>query len=430
MKIPHLRWYIAVLLFLSTVINYIDRQTLSVVAPVLTKELHLSPVDYSNILTAFLAAYTIMYLGSGLLVDRWGTRKSLSIFMVWWSISNMCHAFTRTAMQLGAFRLLLGLGESGNFMAAVKAISEWYPAKERALVNGMVQAGAAVGAIVATPVVAWITVRFGWQTAFLATGSLGLFWLAAWLFFFYLPEHHPRITDAERDLVMADTTAPDSPPGKIQEKPRWIDLLQMRQTWGLLLSRFLSDPVWWFYLFWLPKYLVEQRGFTMIEMGMMAWLPYLTADAGSILGGLFSGWLIKRNWTVIDARVGAMLPFALMMPLSILVGFAPSRILCLTLISLVTFSHMAWKTNLVTLTNDIYPTRIVGSVAGLVAFGNGLGGTLFTYLTGWIVQYFGYNSVFIVMGFLHPLAFLLVRFLVRGELKFSEPSLTQNPSLA
>ena len=195
-----------------------------------------------------------------------------------------------------------------------------------------------------------------------------------------------------------------------------MDLLRYPQTWGLFWARFFSDPVWWFYLFWLPKYLVEQRGFTMMEMGMLAWLPYLTADLGSLAGGLISGYLLRRGWAAIRARAAGMLPFAMLMPLSVVIAFTPSRAITLLLISIVTFAHMAWKTNLQTLTNDIYPVRVVGSVSGIAAFGNGLGGALFTFLTGQIVQHFSYNAIFVIMGFMHPIAFGIVRLLVRERI--------------
>ncbi len=391
-RVP-LRWIIAALLFLSTVINYIDRQTLSIVAPTLTKEMNLSALEYSYILNGFLIAYTLMYLGSGWLVDRWGTRVSLAVFITWWSASNMLHGFAGNGLHLGIFRVMLGLGESGNFMAAIKVISEWYPAKERAFVNGLVNAGASVGAIIAPPAVTWILLAYGWRTAFVTTGALGFIWLAAWLLIYRVPE-----------LPAATASQP---------RQSWLSLLEYRQTWGLLLGRFLSDPVWWFYLFWLPKYLVEKRGFTIAEMGMLAWMPYLSADAGAIFGGLLSGYLIKRGWPVLAARSAGMWPFAAVMPVSILIAYTPSRELALALICLVTFAHMAWKTNIMTITNDIYPLRVVGSVSGIVAFGNGVGGTLFTMLTGYIVQYFSYNAIFIMMGFMHPISYLMFRALVR-----------------
>ncbi len=411
MRIPHLRWWIAALLFLSTVINYIDRQTLSVLSPVLTRELHLSPIEYSNILTAFLAAYTVMYVGSGFLVDRWGTRRSLSVFMVWWSVSNMLHAFAQGVWSLGILRFLLGMGESGNFMAAFKAVSEWYPAKERAFVNGLINGGAAIGAVIAPPVITWINGKYGWQPAFVVTGSLGFIWLAFWLFLYHPPETHPRITEEERAYVLADPAVASST-GRVP----WQQVLKYPQTWGLLLARFFSDPVWWFYLFWLPKYLVEQRGFTMAEMGMMAWMPYLAADAGALVGGWTSGKLIAQGRDALKARMMVMLPFAMLMPLSLAVNHAPSRTLTLTLICIVTFSHMAWKTNQTTLTNDVFPKPMIGTVAGILAFGNGLGGTLFTWMTGYVVQWFGYEAIFILMSVLHPLSYFIVRRLVRQPL--------------
>jgi ACS family hexuronate transporter-like MFS transporter len=411
MRIPHLRWWIAALLFLSTVINYIDRQTLSVLSPVLARELHLSPIEYSNILTAFLAAYTVMYVGSGFLVDRWGTRLSLSVFMVWWSLANMAHAFAQGVWSLGILRFLLGMGESGNFMAAFKAVSEWYPAKERALVNGLINGGAAIGAVIAPPVITWINAQYGWQPAFVVTGSLGFVWLALWLFIYYPPDRHPRITAEERAYVLADP-----PVAAGAAKVPWQQLLQYPQTWGLLLARFFSDPVWWFYLFWLPKYLVEQRGFTMAEMGMLAWMPYLAADAGALTGGWISGRLVARGMDPLRARMAIMLPFAMVMPLSLAVNHAPTRTLTLTLICLITFSHMAWKTNQATLTNDVFPKPLIGTVSGILAFGNGLGGTLFTWMTGYVVQWFGYEAIFVLMSVLHPLSYFIVRRLVRQPL--------------
>lgn len=414
MKIPNIRWWIAGLLFLSTVINYVDRQTLSIVAPQLTKELGLSPMEYSNILNAFLVAYTLMYLGSGVLVDRWGTRAALGAFVGWWSVSNMLHAFARNAVQLGAFRLLLGLGEPGNFMAAARAISEWYTPKERAFVNGLVQAGASVGAVIAPPLVVWLLKAYDWRSAFVITGATGLFWLAAWLWLYRLPREHPRITPAELSLLEANQ--PKHRPARVP----WASLLGYRQTWGLLLGRFFSDPVWWFYLFWLPKFLADKRGFSMEQIGMLAWLPYLTADLGSVAGGIFSGALVNRNWEVLRARATGMWPFALLMPLSIIIPYSPSDTVVLGIICVVTFAHMAWKTNIMTITNDIYPTHVVGSLAGIVAFGNGLGGTLFTWLVGWIVQYYSYDAIFIMMGFMHPVAYLVFRRLVREPVVLKE----------
>lgn len=389
----NIRWFIAAFLFLASVINYIDRQTLSVVAPQLTRELHMSPVQYSNVLQAFLIAYTIMYLGSGFLVDRWGTQVSLAAFMAFWSVSNMLHAFARTPFQLGVFRALLGIGEPGNFMAGFKAISEWFPPKERAFVNGLQNGGASIGAIVAPPLIVWLTIKFNWHTAFVVTGAIGLVWLIGWLSIYSTPP-----------LLTARSVAP---------QPK-SELLRLPQTWGLLFAKFFSDPVWWFYLFWLPKYLVEQRHFSMLQMGMLAWLPYLTADLGAFGGGIASGWLIKRGYEPVRARKITLLPCALIMPLSVLVPGSSSAV-AMVLISVVTFAHMAWKTNLMTLTNDIYPVGVVGSVSGIIAFGSGVGSTLFTNLTGQVVEHYSYRAIFVMMGFLHPFAYLLVRYFIKND---------------
>ena len=423
MKIPHLRWWIAGLLFAATVINYIDRQALSVVAPVLTKELRLSPVQYADILQGFLYAYTVMYLVSGIQVDRWGTRAALAVFMVWWSLAGILHAWARTFGQFVFVRVLLGIGEPGNFMAGSRAVSEWYPPQERAFVNGLGQSGAAVGAVIATPLVVWLNGWLGWRSMFAVTGCLGFAWIGVWLLIYRLPARHPWVTAGELCLIQEGDVALRPAVSKI----RWIDLWRLPQTWGLFGARFVSDPVWWFYLFWLPKYLVEQRGLSMLQMGMLAWLPYLTADIGSIAGGLFSGYLVKRGRQALEARSTVMLPFALLMPLNIVLAFHPPVVIAIGIICAVTFSHMAWRTNLGTITNDLYPTGIVGSVSGLVAFGTGLSGALFTNLTGHMVQRFSYDVIFVVMGFLHPAAYLVFKLLVRGPVSSfaggPEPSL-------
>jgi len=407
-KIPHLRWGIAGLLFFSTVLNYVDRQALSVLAPVLTKELGISNIEYSNILTAFLAAYTLMYVGSGFLVDRWGARLALSVFIVWWSLANMSHALAVGVWSLGAMRFLLGLGESGNFMAAFRVVSEWYPAKERALVHGLIQGGAAIGAIITPPVVTWIYSLYGWRPAFLITGGLGFVWLVFWLLLYHSPDKHPRITDAERALVLADTL-----PTAKASSVSWRQLAQYPQMWGLMAARFVSDPVWWFYLFWLPKYLVEQRGFTMVEMGMLAWMPYLSADLGALFGGWLSGRLVARGRPALSSRFAVMLPCALLMPVSLAIHHAQSRAVTIALICVVTFAHMAWKTNQNTLTNDLFPKHLIGATSGLLAFGTGLGGTLFIWMTGHVVQGYGYGAIFIIMGLLHPVSYLITRRFVR-----------------
>ncbi len=408
-KVSNIRWRIAALVFLATVINYIDRQTLSLVAPFVADELEISDIAYGNIVAAFLWAYTAMKLVSGVLIDRWGARFMLAASMVWWSVANMLHALARGALGLGIFRLLLGVGEAGNFTAAEKVISEWYPPQERGLTNGLVNAGAAAGAIVAPPLIALLYNQFGWRPAFVITGSLGFLWLIGWLRWYYSPAKHPRITGEELKLVGGQTHAG-------RKKLNLGHVIAIRQTWALLLARVFADPMWWFYLFWLPKYLQEERGFTMTEIGLVAWMPYLAADVGSIAGGLASNWLVKRKVEVLRARKLAMVPCVLFMPLGIVVAYTESITVAIAMICVVSGCHMAWKTNLMTLTNDIYPERIVASAAGLIGVGSGLGGALVSPVTGYIIQYFSYRMVFISMAFLHPIAMLIVWTMVHDTL--------------
>ena len=405
-KVPNLRWRIAALIFFATVINYVDRQTLSIVAPFLSEELGIDDIQYGNIIQAFLWAYTGMYVIAGRLIDRWGARRMLAISMVWWSVANALHATARSAFSLGAFRFLLGIGESGNFIAAEKVCSEWYPPRERGLANGLVNAAASSGAILAPPMVAWIYSAYGWRPAFVITGMLGFVWLIGWLRWYYPPEEHPRITREESELLLGSRTGAGDKPeaGRLP----WAAVLRFRQTWALLGARIFADPVWWFYLFWLPKYLKEERGFTMAEIGAVAWMPYLAADLGSIAGGMLSGRLVDRGWEVLRARKLTMVFSVLLMPLGIMVAYARSSAAAIALICVVTFAHMAWKTNLMTMTNDIYPRRIVASSAGIIGMGSGIGGALAASVTGHIIQRFSYRMVFVIMGFLHPIAMAIV----------------------
>ena len=405
--IPNVRWRIAALLFFATVINYIDRQTLSVLAPEITAELGLTNIQYSNIVQAFLISYASMYIVWGLVIDRWGTRTALAVSMIWWSLANAGHAVARGAVGLGVFRALLGIGESGNFLAAEKAISEWFPPKERGFANGLVNAAAATGAVLAPPLIVWIFQLWGWRLAFVITGALGFVWMVFWLRWYWVPALHPRVTAEERELIEAPAAQSN------KRHVRWRELFGFPQTWALFLARVVADPVWWFYLFWLPKYLSDDRGFTMVEIGMVAWMPYLTADLGSLAGGWASGQLIKRGVPVVKARKWIMLPSAALMPLGLLVAYSDSSAVAMATICVITFAHMSWKTNLMTMTNDIYPTSIVGSVAGIVGLGSSLGGVIFTRITGIVVENYSYATIFVVMAFLHPVALLILNAMIK-----------------
>ena len=407
--LPNVRWRIAALLFGATVINYIDRQTLSVLASEITGELGISDIEYSQVVQAFLICYAAMYMVWGRIIDRWGTRVALAVSMVWWSLANAGHALSRGAVGLGVFRALLGLGESGNFLAAEKAISEWFPPQERGFANGLVNAAASTGAILAPPLIVLIFTQWGWRVAFVVTGATGFVWLVFWLRWYWVPSKHPRVTSDERVLI---ETAPGGSP---RRTVRWIELFGFRQTWALFLARVLADPVWWFYLFWLPKYLSDERGFSIVAIGLTTWVPFLTADLGAIAGGWLSGRLIRRGMAPVQARKWVMLPAAAVMPLSLIVPTSDSSVIAVAAICVVTFAHMAWKTNLMTMTNDVYPTAVVGSAAGIVGLGSSLGGVIFTGITGVVVERYSYAAIFFVMAFLHPIALVVLHALARGS---------------
>ncbi len=413
--INNLRWWITGLVFLSTVINYVDRQTLSVLAPRLSKELHLSNTDYGNISQAFLIPYTAMYIVAGILIDRYGTKLVYGVAAIWWSLAAMLHSLTSTFFGFSAVRFMLGTAESANFVAAQKVAAEWFPAKDRGTLNGWVQAGTVTGAIITAPVVVWMADRWGWRSAFLFTGALGLIWAIAWLWFYQLPENHPNITDEELALITADEATEASVAAPVGSSFRWVDFFRLPQTWGLLLARVISDPVWWFYLFWLPKYLTELQGLTEKQMSYVVWIPYLISDVGSIFGGWYSGKLIARKLGVVASRKVVMIISALMMPVGIILVLKPPVPLALVLISFVLGVHSAWKTNLVTLTVDIFPRHIVASVHGIVATGGGIGGALFQSFAGRVIDKYSYTPLLIMMGLLHPLAYLIVRWLVKSD---------------
>ena len=407
--LPNVRWRIAALLFGATVINYIDRQTLSVLASEITSELGISDIEYSQVVQAFLICYAGMYMVWGRIIDRWGTRVALAISMVWWSLANAGHALSRGALGLGLFRALLGLGESGNFLAAEKAISEWFPPRERGFANGLVNAAASTGAILAPPLIVLIFTQWGWRIAFVVTGAMGFLWLGFWLRWYWVPGRHPRVTAEERSLI-------EEAPGSPSRRPvRWVELFGFRQTWALFLARVLADPVWWFYLFWLPKYLSDERGFSIVAIGLTTWVPFLTADLGAIVGGWASGRFIDRGMDPVRARKWVMLPAAAVMPLSLVVPTSDSSVVAVTAICVVTFAHMAWKTNLMTMTNDVYPTSVVGSAAGIVGLGSSLGGVIFTGITGVVVESYSYAAIFYVMAFLHPLALGMLHLLAKSD---------------
>jgi MFS transporter, ACS family, aldohexuronate transporter len=420
-RIPHLRWWITGMLFVSTVINYVDRQTLSILARTIQDDLGMSDLDYSYVVQAFLLAYTVMFLFAGRVTDWLGARFSLAVFITWWSLANMASALSRSPFALGVNRFLLGVGEPGNYTAATKAVSEWFPPKERGLVIGIYTAGATVGATIAPPLIALMTRAHGWRGTFVLTGALGLLWVIPWLWLYRRPQRHPRITDEERALTVS-LHAPQSSDIKTTEWGRWRGLLSLRETWLLLASRILTDPVWYFYLFWFPKYLSDARRLTLTEVGMIAWIVYLAADAGSILGGWASGALIKRGMSPIRSRLRVMTIAACLLPLSPLVAISSSLGFALAIASIAALAHLAWQVTLGALIVDIYPQRSVATAFGIVAAGSGLGGMISTGVVGHMVTSYSYTPVFIIMGLLHPCALLIIRQLRLNVAKLSPPA--------
>lgn len=407
-KWPNLRWWIIALLFLSTVINYMDRQNLSILARTIQNDLKISDLEYSYVVQCFLLAYTIAYLFAGRVTDYLGTRLSMAVFVIWWSIADMMTSLSRGVYSLGFFRFLLGVGEPGNYTAAPKAVSEWFPPKERGLAIGIYTAGATMGAAIAPPVIAYLASHFHWRTVFLFTGSLGLIWVIPWLLLYRRPEEHPRVS--ERELKYIKTfDASESGSEEMPAEGRWKYILKRRETWILMFGRMLTDPVWYFYLFWFPKYLTDARQLSLGEVGRIAWMVYLAADLGCILGGYFSGLLIKRGITPVRSRIWVMTMAAVLLPLSPLINAAPTPLLAVGIASIAAFAHMSWLISLSTIIVDVYPKPVVGTVFGLVAAGSGFGGMLSTNLVGRAVTYYSYAPVFVVMGFLHPLVYLLIR---------------------
>jgi ACS family hexuronate transporter-like MFS transporter len=405
-----LRWYIAALLCFSSELNYLDRQTLSVLAETIQKELNLTTIQYSYITSSFLVSYTIMYAVSGRLIDRLGSRRSFMIFVSGWSVANMLHAFAHTALQFSFFRFLLGAAEPANFPAGVKAVSEWFPMRERALAVGIFNAGTAVGAAVAAPLVSLIAINWGWRSAFVITGGLGFIWVAVWSFFYRLPQEHNRLSADEKKYILSDSNAEDRPEATVSISY----LLRRRETWGCVLPRMLTDPITYFLIFWVPKYLQQERGFELSDIGKYAWIPFVALALGNIFSGAMPRYLVGRGWTINLARKTTMLVVSVLIPFCFLfVTRVESSSLALALITGVMFGHAAWGN--ITLPAEVFPKEMVGTVTG---FGGALGGLvgIITQLSiGWVVQNLSFTPIFVVCSVIYLVSFAIVHRLI-GEL--------------
>lgn len=406
-KIPYLRWWIAVALFLAAVLNYIDRSVLGMLAPTIQKDLGISDQGYATVVNWFLVAYTFAYLFSGRVVDKLGERISLALFVGWWSISNALTGFAQSVTSLSIFRCMLGLGEAGGFTASPKAVSEWFPPAERGMAIGLYSLGGAAGATIAPILVAVVATHFGWRWVFAVTPLLALPWIVLWLWLYRRPAEHPRITEEEKTLIIS-TVSPDPAPAANGPKSSiWGEVLREPFVWRLMLARMLTDPVWYFIQFWFAKYLHDVRGLDQKGVAIL-WVVFLAADAGFLLGGFFSGRLIRRNVAAPASRVWLMLVSACLMPLIFLIPQVASLGLVLTIAGIAAYAHTSWLSNLTSLAVDISSKRFLATAFGVIACGSTLGGIMMNQVVAWLVGHRSYNDCFYIMAFLHPLAFLLV----------------------
>ncbi|KAF0180949.1 MAG: hypothetical protein FD161_667 [Limisphaerales bacterium] len=430
-RVGHYRWVICALLFFAATINYIDRQVIGILKPTLVKEFQWQDERvYAAIVFSFQLAYAIGLLLAGRVMDKIGTRRGFAIAVVLWSIAAIGHAFSdwfpwlklptvnldattgfSIVMLSGAAagfalaRFALGIGEAGNFPAAIKTTAEWFPKKERALATGIFNSGTNVGALLTPLAVPWITLHWGWQWAFIGTGLTGFLWLAWWLWIYRAPEEHPRLTPAELAYIRSD-------PIERTEPIEWKKLFPHRQTWAFAIGKFMTDPIWWLYLFWIPDFLNRNHGLDLKSIGLPLVVIYLVADVGSIGGGWISSALIKRGWTVNRARKTAMLICALSVVPIMFAAKAANLWVAVGLVSLAAAAHQGWSANLFTLTSDMFPRRAVGSVVGIGGMAGAVGGMLIALIVGEILQRTGsYVPIFIMAGSAYLIALAVIHFL-------------------
>jgi MFS transporter, ACS family, aldohexuronate transporter len=406
-KIGRYRWVICALLFCATTINYMDRQVLGILAPTLQHEIGWSEAQYGAIISWFTVAYAIGLLFAGRVMDRLGVRRGFALAIVTWSLAAMSHALARTANAFAAARFALGLGESGNFPASIKAVAEWFPARERALATGIFNAGSNIGAVVAPIVVPWIALTWGWRLAFVWTGLLSATWLAFWLSIYRPPQEHRRCSETELAHIRSDPAEPTFP-------VRWTELLRHRQTWAFAIAKLLTDPIWWFYLYWLPKFLDTKFGIKLAGVAVPLIVIYVMADIGSVGGGWLSGALIKRGWSVNRGRKITLLTAALLIVPTMMAPRVGALWAAVAIVGVAAAAHQWWSANLFTLSSDMFPRQAVGSVVGFGGFFGALGGVAFQRITGLVLQHNGdnYAPIFVVCGLAYVTALAIVQLLV------------------
>ena len=406
--LKNLRWWIAGLLALATALNYLDRQSFPVVVGEVRKEIPISNEQYGNLTSAFLLAYAIMYAGGGRIMDWLGTRLGYAVMIVWWSAANCLTGTVSSVLGLGVFRFLLGMGEGGGFPGSGKAVAEWFPPRERSLAFGIFNTGSAVGAVIAPPLIGIIVATLGWRWVFLLTGGVGFLWAVIWLRLYQPPATNKFISVEEREFIAASLAAGRvTAGGQDALRIRWFKLFTYREVLGLMSAKFLTDAAWYFFGFWLPKYLGDVRHLNIKEIAWFAWIPYAFMGAGSLTGGWLGDFLLRRNFSLDRSRKIALAIGASLLPASLFIVASPLS-LAIVFFSVAMFAHQFWSANVQTLPADLFPARVVGSVEGLLGAAGAFGGMLFALLVGWIVERHGYGPAFVIAGVMHPLAFLII----------------------
>lgn len=395
MRIPSRRWLILGLLFVASVLNYFDRQTLSILKPTIKAEFGLTDADYSTLLSVFMAPYILMYVLGGRLVDRHGSRICMALFVGVWSAATVATGFVRNVWQLGVCRFVLGVAEPGNWPGGIRALSILFPASQRGFAISFFSAGSAFGSILAPPVIAWMAVHHGWRSAFWIPGIIGLVWVGAWWLVFCKSD--------------------DEAPPEEAARPSWRELLARRELWGLLLARLISDPVWYFYLFWIPGYFQEKLGLSLVQAGVIGWIPFLVADLGGIGSASLSDKFVRGGVAPIDARKRVLFAMACIGPLGVLAPSMESTAGVLAIFSLVGAMCLTWTFNTSTLVGDIFPKNATGAVIGVMGAAGATGGLLFNSQIGKVVENYGYGPVFLATGILHPLAAIILGTMVRTK---------------
>jgi MFS transporter, ACS family, hexuronate transporter len=405
------RWWIVWTLFFSTVINYISRQTFSVLSPMIAGQLHLSHTDLAKIMGAFQISYALTWLLGGIFLDAVGTRIGLAVAVVWWSLVNILTGFASSVLGFIVFRFMLGIGEGFNWPGASKAVAEWFPGEERSIAVAIFDSGSSVGGALAALAIPWIALAFGWQRAFVFSGLLGFIWLFMWLRIYHPLDRHPTVNPQEVAFIRAGQDMPRKSKG--QGLQRWLNLAKDRNVWGVVLGRALTDPIWWFYVFWLPQYLSDARGFSLKRIALFAWIPFVAADLGNFTGGFISGYCIRRGISVIQARRWVCAVSCLPILAGIPAAGVHNPYWALSLICVALWGYASWSTMGLTLPSDLFPQDVVATVTGLSGFAAGLAGAAFTFAVGISVDRFSYGPAFLAAGLLPLFATACIFIFVR-----------------